>query len=345
MPLIGGEARRIRPRSCDADRIADASGDGPDLRIELDELYGTPPDDFVAARNALVKRLRVEKRRAEATEVAALRKPPRAVWALNRLALSDDAHLADLLDAIDAVAAADAAGHRDAVAALRDRIGDTVDAAVAGIGAPRPDDHPSVTAALQAVLGDPDALGLLVEGRLVEVPVGGLGALGLLPGAPAGGAERAPRPARRARPKLGVPRAPAADGDDDEHEGGGPLDDDAAEVEAEGDVDDSLAERRHAKERERLERELVAAVTARDRAATALADAVSERESAAAAVAEAGDEVAAAEAALAEARARRDEQGDALAAAEAAEQAAATEDEQAAEREAAVRAALADHGP
>ncbi len=336
-------ARRNRRRACDADRIADEPGDGPDLRAELDELQATPPDEFVAARNALVKRLRAEKRRAEATEVAALRKPPRAVWALNRLALSDDPHLADLLDAIDAVAGADAAGYREAVGALRDRIGDTVDAAVAGVGAPRPDDHPEVMAALQAVLGDPGALALLVDGRLAEVPTGGLGALGLLPGPPAGGTERAPRPSGRARPKLGIPRAPVAD--DEEGEDDEAREDEVAEGQADADVDESLAERRRAKVRERLERELVAAVTARDQAATALAGATSEREAAADALAVSEDEVASAEAALAEARARRDEEADALTAAEAAEQEAAAADEQAAEREAAARAALVEHGP
>lgn len=341
-------ARRIGPRACDAERIADDPGDGPDLRAELDQLHATPPDEFVAARNALVKRLRADKRRAEATEVAALRKPPRAVWALNRLALSDDPHLADLLDAIDAVAEADAAGYREAVAALRDRIGDTVDAAVAAVDAPRPDDHPEVMAALQAVLGDPDALALLVDGRLAEVPTGGLGALGLLPGAPAGATERAPRPSGRARPKLGVPRAPVADeADDGEPDDlGAPGEEDAApEGEGDGEVDDSLAERRRAKERDRLERELVAAVTARDQAATALAAATAEREAAADGLAERDDEVAAAEAALAEARSRRNEQAEAVAVAEAAEQEAVTADEQAADREAAARAALADHGP
>lgn len=275
--------------------------------------------------------------------MAALRKPPRAVWALNRLALSDDPHLADLLDAVDAVAGADAAGYREAVGALRDRIGDTVDAAVTGVGQPRPDDHPDVMAALQAVLGDPDALALLVDGRLVEVPTGGLGALGLLPGAPAAGGERAPRPAGRARPKLGLPRAPVAD---DEHDDGGEsLADEVAEGEAEADVDESLAERRRAKERERLERELVAAVTARDQAAGVLAEATSQREAATEALAAADDEVAGAEVALAEARARRAQEAEALAAAEDAEREAAAADAEAAEREVAARAALTDLGP
>ena len=301
----------------------------------------------------MVKALRADKRRAEATEVAAMRKPPRAVWALNRLALSDDPHLADLLDAIDAVADADAAAYREAVAALRDRIADTVDAAVAGIGAPKPDDHPEVMAALQAVLGDPDSLALLVDGRLQAVPAGGLGALGLLPGLPAGG-ERAPRPSGRAKPKLGVPRAPAPASDDEVEDGDEVAEEtdepaadgpDGGDEGAEAEVDESLAERRRAKERQRLEHELVEAVTAHDATTAAADDARARHEAATELLAELDDEVAAAEAALDAARAQRDEQAQAVAAAEAAENEATTADEQAAEREAAARAALADHGP
>lgn len=326
-------------RPCDAEAIADDPGDAPDLRAELDELYATPPDEFVAARNALVKQLRAARRRAEATEVAALRKPPRGVWTLNRLALSDDPHLADLLDAIEVVAAADGAGYRDAVAALRDRIAAAVDAAVAGIEAPKPDDHPDTMAALQAVLGDPDALALLVDGRLAEVPAGGLGALGLLPGAAAGGGAT-PRPPRR-KPKLGVPpTAPEADDEaEDEPEPTG------TDGDVEADVDVSLAERRRAKERERLERAMLDAVTAHAAARATAEAAAEERAAQADRLAELDEEVAATEAALAAVRAERDEQARTLADAEAAQHEADGAATRAGEDEAAARAALADHTP
>lgn len=285
--------------------IADDPTDALDLDAALDVLFSTAPDAFVAERNALVKQLRAAKRREEATAVAALRKPPRAVWALNHLALSDDPHLADLLDAIDAVAAADAAAHREAVAAVRDRIGDTVDAAVAAIEAPRSDDHPDVTGALQAVVGVAEALRLLVDGRLVEVPAGGMGALGLLP--PGGNAvPRVPRPEGRARPKLGVPRPPASPEESQE---------DAVEQEegAEAEVDDSMAARRAARERRRLEKEAASARSAQEAAAAALERAEGAVAQAEEALASADDEVTAAEAALAAVRARRDEQDAALA--------------------------------
>ena len=49
------------------------------------DLYGLPLDRFVPERTALVKALRVEKRREEASEVAALRRPSVAAWAVNQL--------------------------------------------------------------------------------------------------------------------------------------------------------------------------------------------------------------------------------------------------------------------
>ena len=53
---------------------------------ELDALYGLAPEEFVAARDALARRLRKEGRREEAAEVAARRRPSAAAWALNQVA-------------------------------------------------------------------------------------------------------------------------------------------------------------------------------------------------------------------------------------------------------------------
>ena len=310
------DTRRAGARPCDAEQIADDPTDALDLDAALDALFAAAPDAFVAERNALVKQLRAAKRREEATAVAAMRKPPRSVWALNRLALSDDPHLADLLDAIDTVGAAEPATHREAVGALRDRIGDTVDAALAASEAPRSEDHPEITRALQAVVGDPDALRLLVDGRLVEVPMGGMGALALLPSAGAAPEPRSPRPEGRARPKLGVPRPPEPEAEAEAGDGIEEADEVEVEVEEEGvaaEVDDSMAERRAAHERRRVEQELASARAAHD-AATAARNAaegaVAEAEERLAA---ADDEVVAEAAALAAARARRDEQAAAVA--------------------------------
>jgi hypothetical protein len=50
-----------------------------------DDLYGLALDRFVPARAALVKQLRGEKQRERANEVAALRKPSVAAWAVNQV--------------------------------------------------------------------------------------------------------------------------------------------------------------------------------------------------------------------------------------------------------------------
>ena len=51
---------------------------------EADELYGLPLDEFTAARDALAKRLRGEKRREDADAVKALKRPSVAAGAIWR---------------------------------------------------------------------------------------------------------------------------------------------------------------------------------------------------------------------------------------------------------------------
>src|SRR3954452_17985688 len=51
---------------------------------DADNLYGLPLEQFVPERDALAKRLRAEKRRADADEIKALRKPSVAAWADNQ---------------------------------------------------------------------------------------------------------------------------------------------------------------------------------------------------------------------------------------------------------------------
>lgn len=65
----------------------------------VDELFTLPPQDFVSARNALVKQLRAEGRREEAAEAKALRRPPASVWALNQLSREHPGDVADLIEA------------------------------------------------------------------------------------------------------------------------------------------------------------------------------------------------------------------------------------------------------
>ena len=74
--------------------------------MEPDDLYGLPLDRFVAERGALAKELRAERRRDEAKEVAGLRKPSVAAWAVNQLVRTQDAGVGELLAAGDALRSA-----------------------------------------------------------------------------------------------------------------------------------------------------------------------------------------------------------------------------------------------
>jgi hypothetical protein len=51
----------------------------------IDQLYGLTPGEFTAARNALAKELRTEGHRDEAAQVAKLRRPTIAAWAINQV--------------------------------------------------------------------------------------------------------------------------------------------------------------------------------------------------------------------------------------------------------------------
>ena len=65
----------------------------------LDDLCSQPPEEFVAARNALVRELKSAGRKDDAAMVTALRRPTRTTWALNRLARTDHDVVDELADA------------------------------------------------------------------------------------------------------------------------------------------------------------------------------------------------------------------------------------------------------
>ena len=66
---------------------------------EVRELYRSAPEGFIAARDALAKRLRDEGRDGDAAEVKKLRRPTVAAWALDRLADDASDTIGELLDA------------------------------------------------------------------------------------------------------------------------------------------------------------------------------------------------------------------------------------------------------
>lgn len=103
-----------------------------DLEERIDALYGLPNEEFVAARDALAKQLRAQKRREEASEVAALRRPSQADWAVAQVVRSQPAPVRalwaagdELIAAQDAVMAGegDPARLRAAMARRRDALG------------------------------------------------------------------------------------------------------------------------------------------------------------------------------------------------------------------------------
>ena len=175
------------------------------------ELYALPLDRFVPERNALAKELRQAGRRDEAGEVAALRKPSVAAWAVNRLARAHGRELAallaagdDLIDVQSRLVAGDADGQELARAAERERAGvsDLVRAARELLAAEGQSASPTVlervSETLHAAALDESARPAVQEGRLerelrhVGFWTGGEGA------APA---SRSARPAKRAAPR------------------------------------------------------------------------------------------------------------------------------------------------
>ncbi|MBV9048859.1 MAG: hypothetical protein JOY58_11355 [Solirubrobacterales bacterium] len=71
--------------------------------MDGDDLYGLSLDRFIPERNALARSLRKQGRRDEAAQVAALRKPSVAAWAVNQLVRTQREPVAELFAAGDAL--------------------------------------------------------------------------------------------------------------------------------------------------------------------------------------------------------------------------------------------------
>ena len=76
-----------------------AAAGTPELAAAAATLYGTRPEEFVAARAAIVKELRAAKARDAAREVATWRRPSVADWGLNQVARQADSPLPAFLAA------------------------------------------------------------------------------------------------------------------------------------------------------------------------------------------------------------------------------------------------------
>lgn len=166
----------------------------------VDELYTLPPGEFTAARNALVKALRAEKRRDEAEAVRALKRPSVPAWALNQIARSSPDAVQEVLTAGAAVVAAQRralsgvrdAGLREASQQRREAV-DAVFRLAAEVlreaGAQPQAHRMAIAATLEAASVDSDAAAQVTAGRLTnDLPApsgfGDVAGFSLVPDAP-----------------------------------------------------------------------------------------------------------------------------------------------------------------
>ncbi|GAA1435685.1 hypothetical protein GCM10009616_33410 [Microlunatus lacustris] len=177
-----------------------------DLEAATEELYAGSPDDFVERRTALVAQARAARDRPLAKAVAALRRPTRTAWLLNRLARDDADGITALLglaaELEDAQRRRSGPDLRRLSAERRRRVDQLARDAVrrgteAGYAAAE-GALQEVSQSLQSALGDPGTAELLHRGRLTTaVSYGGFGSTDLMTAMAASmpAAERAEGPA------------------------------------------------------------------------------------------------------------------------------------------------------
>jgi hypothetical protein len=138
------------------------------------ELYGTDPQEFTGRRKALAAAARTAGDATAARQIAALRKPTRAAWVLNRLARTvpdAPARLAGLATAMrDAQRAKDGRRLRELSARRGELIDDLTDQALAAVGAGDPPAglREDVATTLTAALADPEVAGQFASGTLTR---------------------------------------------------------------------------------------------------------------------------------------------------------------------------------
>lgn len=173
---------------------------------DVDELFSVRPEEFVAARNALVKSLKAAGERERAVDVAAWRRPTPIDWALNQVARDD----ADAIDRFTGAAAAAQkaqasalSGRREdlraAVAGVRESsatVAALAAAALAGQSRATASARAAVSTRLAEIAAEPSLAAQLAEGRLGAGVVEAEGAFGFgaVEEGPARASARAPAP-------------------------------------------------------------------------------------------------------------------------------------------------------
>jgi hypothetical protein len=151
-----------------------------DVPEATDALFDLPPEDFTVARDRLARRLRSAGRVEDAEGVKAMVRPTRAAWALNRVARRRPERVQALLAsarelrvAQDASLAADTsaqlrAAQRDWRRRVLDLVGDAQQV-LKGAGAASTAHVAPLTALAESVLADADQADALAAGRLTGV--------------------------------------------------------------------------------------------------------------------------------------------------------------------------------
>jgi hypothetical protein len=243
--------------------------------VDVDELYGLPLDRFTPERNALARELRNAGKRDQAADVAALRKPSVAAWAVNQLVRTQKRAIGELFEAGDALRGAhdavlagrgDGSSLRTAVERERATIESLIQAAG---GLLSTDGHElsstiidRVADTLNAAALDDDARVQVRDGRLErELRHIGLGV------AVAGGGAATPAPAPARTPRgdsRGTAKPPK------KQAGSEPVVRERAQARAQVRAEERALEREARRRVERAERGAELALGRRDRAAQAL---------------------------------------------------------------------------
>jgi hypothetical protein len=167
----------------------------PDDRLAaaIAELYGAAPEAFTERRSELAVAARDAGDRAAAKAIAALRRPTRAAWVVNRLARADPGAPAKLAELGAALRAAQEARHGPRLRELSAARGALTDAltAQALAAADVPDPPPSlrleVSQTLTAAIADPEVAAAFAEGTLTRAVQ--WSGFGVLPSDPDAGAD------------------------------------------------------------------------------------------------------------------------------------------------------------
>jgi hypothetical protein len=190
-----------------------------DLDAALDRLYGLPAEEFTAARDALAKELRSAKRRDEADEIKARRRPTVPAAAINQLVRREPELVEDLIRAArdlvavqERVLAGDAGRDelRAAADAERRAVSALLTAAATLTEKPSAAALEKVRDTLHAAATDDEVREAIAGGRLEREaePAGAWGG-----GFPLGGlpAEPSAAPAKRTTGKAAAAKAAAAE--------------------------------------------------------------------------------------------------------------------------------------